>query len=60
VCGDFNAVRCVEERRSSRIGTHSINHIPFNRFIDDNVLIDLSLSGRRYTWCKGHLDELPR
>ncbi|GAU46950.1 hypothetical protein TSUD_180540 [Trifolium subterraneum] len=53
VCGDFNAVRCIEERRSARAGSHSSDHIPFNRFIDDAVLIDLPLSGRKFTWYKG-------
>ncbi|MCH86865.1 cytochrome P450, partial [Trifolium medium] len=53
VCGDFNAVRSVEERRSSRIGPLPMDHIPFNRFIVDNVLIDLPMSGQKYTWYKG-------
>ncbi|GAU50364.1 hypothetical protein TSUD_409370 [Trifolium subterraneum] len=53
VCGDFNAVRSIEERRSARAGSHSSDHIPFNRFIDDAVLIDLPLSGRKFTWYKG-------
>ncbi|GAU22961.1 hypothetical protein TSUD_247050 [Trifolium subterraneum] len=53
VCGDFNAVRSIEERRSSRAGSHSSDHIPFNQFIDDDVLIDLPLSGRKFTWYKG-------
>ncbi|MCI24787.1 endonuclease/exonuclease/phosphatase family protein [Trifolium medium] len=30
VCGDFNAVRSIEERRSSREGPRSSDHIPFN------------------------------
>ncbi|GAU46776.1 hypothetical protein TSUD_402880, partial [Trifolium subterraneum] len=53
VCGDFNAVRTVDERRSARGGSNSLDHIPFNRFIDDNNLIDLPLSGRKFTWFKG-------
>ncbi|MCI23579.1 cysteine-rich receptor-like protein kinase, partial [Trifolium medium] len=32
------------------------DHIPFNQFIDESVLIDLPLSGRKFTWYKG--DEL--
>ncbi|CAJ2674421.1 unnamed protein product [Trifolium pratense] len=53
VCGDFNAVRSVEERRSANDGYRPSDHIPFNRFIDDNTLIDLPLCGRKYTWFKG-------
>lgn len=52
-CGDFNAVRSVDERRSVR-GSGSVHDNPsFNHFIDENVLIDLPLCGRRYTWFKG-------
>ncbi|GAU38950.1 hypothetical protein TSUD_363890 [Trifolium subterraneum] len=44
VCEDFNAVRSIEERRSSREGSRSSDHVPFNRFIEEAVLIDLPLS----------------
>jgi hypothetical protein len=30
-----------------------VDHIPFNRFIEDNNLIDLPLIGRKFTWYKG-------
>jgi hypothetical protein len=30
-----------------------LDHIPFGRFIDDTLLIDLPLSGRKFTWYKG-------
>ncbi|MCI27725.1 endonuclease/exonuclease/phosphatase family protein, partial [Trifolium medium] len=53
VCGDFNAVNSLDERRSSRGGKRAPDHIPFSRFIDDNTLIDLSLNGRKFTWFKG-------
>ncbi|XP_045801716.1 uncharacterized protein LOC123895416 [Trifolium pratense] len=53
VCGDFNAVRSVDERLSVRDGYRSSDHFSFNRFIDDNTLIDLPLCGRKYTWFKG-------
>ncbi|GAU32654.1 hypothetical protein TSUD_219040 [Trifolium subterraneum] len=53
VCGDFNAVKCIDERLSVR-GVHSTSdHIPFNQFIDDNTLVNLPLSGRKFTWFKG-------
>jgi exonuclease III len=44
VCGDFNAVRNVEERRS-------VGSIP--RVAGINSLIDLPLRGRSYTWFRG-------
>ncbi|GAU27943.1 hypothetical protein TSUD_146580 [Trifolium subterraneum] len=53
VCGDFNAVRSIEERRSAREGPRSSVNVPFNRFIDDSALVDLPLSGRKFTWYKG-------
>ncbi|PNY14688.1 cysteine-rich receptor-like protein kinase, partial [Trifolium pratense] len=53
VCGDFNAIRSIDERCSVRDGYRSSDHIPFNRFIDDNTLIDLPLCGRKFTWFKG-------
>ncbi|KAK2403399.1 DNA-(apurinic or apyrimidinic site) endonuclease [Trifolium repens] len=53
ICGDFNAVKHVDERRSARVGHQSLDHVPFNRFIDDNNLVDLPLIGRKFTWFKG-------
>ncbi|KAK2430958.1 DNA-(apurinic or apyrimidinic site) endonuclease [Trifolium repens] len=49
VCGDFNAVRGIEERRSTSAGQRPQEVIAFNRFIDDNFLIDLPLCGRKFT-----------
>jgi len=53
VYGDFNAVHGVEERRSVRNGDVYPDFGPFNNFIEENVLIDLPLRGRRFTWFKG-------
>ncbi|WJX34558.1 hypothetical protein P8452_22662 [Trifolium repens] len=53
VCGDFNAVKFMDERRSSRADPRSMDHIPFNQFIEDNNLVDLPLLGRKFTWFKG-------
>ncbi|GAU45931.1 hypothetical protein TSUD_100080 [Trifolium subterraneum] len=53
-CGDFNAVRCQEERQSSRVGPRQSDHIPFNSFIEDNNFVDLPLGGRKFTWYKGN------
>ncbi|GAU10900.1 hypothetical protein TSUD_426720, partial [Trifolium subterraneum] len=54
VCGDFNAVRSVEERRSVSGRPQSFDHLSFNRFIDDNNLVDLPLCGRKFTWFRGN------
>ncbi|PNX57540.1 cysteine-rich receptor-like protein kinase, partial [Trifolium pratense] len=48
VCGDFNAVKHVDERRSSRGSHRSMDHVSFNRFIEDNTLVDLPLIGRKF------------
>ncbi|KEH33181.1 endonuclease/exonuclease/phosphatase family protein [Medicago truncatula] len=53
ICGDFNAVRSVDERRSVRNGLTSADCASFNGFIDDNMLVDLPLHGRKFTWFKG-------
>jgi len=53
VCGDFNAVRKSEERRSVRGGGVSLDINSFNIFIEDNRFIDLPLNGRNFTWFKG-------
>ena len=53
ICGDFNAVICSEERRSVTYYGGVRDFSPFNQFIDDNVLIDLPLCGRKFTWYKG-------
>jgi len=53
VCGDFNAVRCMEERRSVSASGGVLDFEPFNQFIVENALIDLPLCGRNFTWFKG-------
>jgi hypothetical protein len=53
VCGDFNAVRSIAERRSTSNGQRPSDHLDFNRFIDDNCLVDLPLCGRKFTWYRG-------
>ena len=53
LCGDFNYIRSLEERRLVR-GTRVVDDCPpFNEFIDDCVLVDLPLGGRKFTWYKG-------
>jgi len=53
ICGDFNAVQNEEERRSVRNGFMFANYVPFNCFIDDNMLVDLPLHGCNFNWFKG-------
>jgi hypothetical protein len=53
VCGDFNAARFLYERWSSSAGSRPLDHISFNRFIEDTFLVDLPLSGRKFTWYNG-------
>ena len=50
LCGDFNVVRYIEERRSvgsvfSQVGSANLNHFTEGVFLDD-----LPLQGRTYTW----------
>ncbi|GAU33269.1 hypothetical protein TSUD_279430 [Trifolium subterraneum] len=56
VCGDFNVVRNLDEKRIVNGRSHPLDCVEFNHFIDDNSLIDLPMCARKYTWFKG--DEL--
>lgn len=60
VCGDFNAVQSVEERRSVRGDNVSMDYVPSNQFIEDNTLFILPLYGRNYTWFKGDGSSMSR
>jgi len=53
VCGDFNVVRGVEERRNVGSTPRVLGVFPFNNFIDDNDFVNLPLIGRRFTWYRG-------
>ena len=53
VCGDFNVVRCDEEKRIVRQGFRSFDHSHFNQIIDDNGLVDVPLCGLKLTLYKG-------
>ena len=60
VYGEFNSVRCPEERRALRGGSNVLGNQHFNQFIVDNELCDLPLCGRRYTWFKGDGSSMSR
>ena len=53
ICGDFNVVRSVSERRSVGSIQRHLGMAGLNQFIDGNLLIDLPLRGRSFTWFKG-------
>jgi hypothetical protein len=50
VCGDFNAVRGVDERRSVGLLPRLLGAYSFNSFINDIYLVDLPFVGCRFTW----------
>jgi len=60
----FNVVRCVEERRSVSSVPQHAGIDDFNTFIDSNLLVDLPLRGRTFTWFRGdgrsmsHIDRI--
>jgi len=53
VCGDFNSVRCVDERKGRGDVFRQTDADCFNKFIIDSSLIDLPICGRLFTWYKG-------
>jgi len=53
VCGDFNAIWSPAERKSRMVGTSVEDYSHFNQFIASNVLFDLPLCDRDYTWFRG-------
>lgn len=54
VCGDFNVVQCGTERRSVWSSVGNVGSTTFSLFVDQNLLIDLPLRGRSFTWFHGH------
>ncbi|GKB23384.1 RNA-directed DNA polymerase, eukaryota [Tanacetum coccineum] len=48
VMGDFNEVRCVEDRFGSEFNAQSANE--FNCFISNSGLIEIQLEGYSFTW----------
>jgi len=45
ICGDFNVVFRVEERKSVGFSSRFSDYAPFNKFIDANVLAGLPFYG---------------
>ena len=50
LCGDFNSVRNIEERKGRETDFRRADEDVFNTFIVDNSLIDLPICGRLFTW----------
>ncbi|GKV13309.1 hypothetical protein SLEP1_g24337 [Rubroshorea leprosula] len=50
IAGDFNAVRCLEERRGRTGETPDMKD--FDGFIQSAGLIDINMANRRFTWYK--------
>ena len=54
-CGDFNAMRSINERRGIRERNGQSSEISsFNSFINNNFLLELPLLGKKYTWFKSN------
>jgi hypothetical protein len=53
VCGDFNSVRTVEERKSRGSEFRQYDANIFNTFIEDCFMVDLPICGRLFTWYRG-------
>ena len=52
-CGDFNIVRSIRERKCVRGFSSQKREIrEYNEFIDKNVLVELPIVGKKFTWYK--------
>jgi exonuclease III len=53
VCGDFNSMRSVDERKGRAMSFKHTDAEVYNKFINDSLLIDLPICGRLFTWYRG-------
>jgi len=54
-CSDFNAVRCVNERKGTRVrGSQKSEINDFNSFIERKFLLEIPIVGKKYTWFKSN------
>jgi len=53
LCGDFNSIRDIEERKGRSTVFKQVDTDIFNKFIADSFLIDLPICGRLFTWYRG-------
>jgi len=54
LCGDFNAVRSRDERKGVDRGNCSSEIKSFNEFIESNLLLEVPIVGKKYTWFKAN------
>lgn len=50
LCGDFNSVRSLDERKGHDSIFRQHDTYIFNKFIDDGFLVNLPICGRLFTW----------
>jgi len=50
LCGDFNSVRSLDEKRGRGSIFRQLDTYIFNKFIDNSFLVDLPICGRLFTW----------
>ena len=53
-CGDFNAIRSRSERKGVDRGNFTSEIKDFNDFIESNLLLDVPIVGKKYTWFKAN------
>jgi len=53
VCRDFNSVQYSDEKKERGTVFRKVEADFFNKFIEENLLIDLPICGRLYTWYRG-------
>jgi len=53
-CGEFNAIRSRNERKGVGTTDYSNEIKGFNNFIESNLLMDLPIVGKKYTWFKAN------
>ncbi|KAJ9544963.1 hypothetical protein OSB04_024670 [Centaurea solstitialis] len=58
VCGDFNEVRCAEERKGSIFDLRGARS--FNNFNTMSSLVDVKLGGRKFTWMNSSCTKLSK
>ncbi|XP_057432385.1 uncharacterized protein LOC130725150 [Lotus japonicus] len=60
--GDFNAVRYPEERKGSGnpSNTQRMESAEFNEFIEGMEMLDIPLTGRRFTWVRPNGSQMSR
>jgi len=55
MCGDFNAIRNRGEKKGSKVRVDQTSEMDgFNRFIDTNLLLDVPIVGKKFTWFKSN------